>query len=266
LTAQGVGRPNMDFKSPDFLRLVGSSISRVDLWSNVITAIHVKSILEIGVWKGQFAREILQGCTGIEKYYMVDPWENLPDWNKPFNVSSVEFARIYEEAMKSTEFASSKRVVLKGRTKDVLDRIPDGSLDFAYIDGDHTLHGITIDLITVLPKIKVGGLLAGDDFEPCPWLHGIHFEPSLVCPFSVYFAEAMELPIIALPHKQFLIEKTATSGFEFTDTTGQYSDLSLKKFPAGIIKYGIKRKVKRWLSKFTPKPQNSSHGTGLISR
>jgi hypothetical protein len=54
--------------------------------------------------------------------------------------------------MKKTEFASAKRVVLRGRTKEVIDDIPDNSLDFAYIDGDHTLRGITVDLIKVFPR------------------------------------------------------------------------------------------------------------------
>ena len=29
--------------------------------------------------------------------------------------------------------------------------MPDGSLDFAYVDGDHTLRGITIDLVAFHP-------------------------------------------------------------------------------------------------------------------
>jgi len=111
----------------------------------------------------------------------------------------------------------------------VIDEIPDQSLDFAYIDGDHTLRGITLDLIQLLPKIKDGGLIGGDDFVNKPWQHGSAYEPTLVCPFAVYFAEAMRLPFVALPHKQFLIQKAADASFSFVDLTGTYSDLSLKK-------------------------------------
>jgi hypothetical protein len=113
----------------------------------------------------------------------------------------------------------------------VIDQIPDGSLDFAYIDGDHTLRGITIDLIRLLPKVKEGGIIGGDDFVNTPWQHDTRFEPTLVCPFAVYFAEAVSLPIMAMPHKQFMIRKSREASFSFVDLTGAYSDLSLNKLP-----------------------------------
>ena len=96
-------------------------------------------------------------------------------------------------------------------------------------DGDHTLRGITLDLIQVLSKIKDGGLVGGDDFVNKPSQHGSAYEPTLVCPFAVYFAEAMRLPFVALPHKQFPTQKAAGTSFSFVDLTGTYSDLSLKK-------------------------------------
>lgn len=162
---------------------------------------------------------------------MVDPWANLPDWNKPFNVDAEMFDDVYAEAMDKTAFASRRVVVLRGRLKEVIDEIPDESLDFAYIDGDHTLRGITIDLIRLFPKMKRNGLIGGDDFTPNPWQHDTRFEPTLVCPFSIYFAEAMDIPIVALPFSQFLIQKRADASFSFVDLTGKYSDLSLNKFP-----------------------------------
>jgi len=157
---------------------------------------------------------------------MIDPWAHLPDWNKPFNVDDQTFEEVSAEALLKTDFAARLRIVLRGRTSVVIDEIPDQSLDFAYIDGDHTLRGITLDLIQVLPKIKDGGLIGGDDFINKPWQHRAAYEPTLVCPFAVYFAEAMRLPFVALPHKQFLIQKAADTAFSFVDLAGTYSDLS----------------------------------------
>ena len=57
----------------------------------------------------------------------------------------------------------------------------------------------------------------------------MRFEPTLVCPFSIYFAEAMDLPIVAMPFNQFVIQKRATSAFTFIDLTGGYHDISLNK-------------------------------------
>lgn len=112
-----------------------------------------------------------------------------------------------------TAFAAHELTIFIGRTKEVADLIPDNSLDFAYIGGDHTLREITLDLIKVWPKIKKGGFIGGDDFTTTPWQHSLSFEPALVCPFSIYFAEAMGAPIIALDHDQFLIHKDEKAAF-----------------------------------------------------
>ena len=133
----------MRIEDPQFQQAVSGATSRFQLWNQLLQAAHAEIVLEIGVWKGSYAKTILERCEFVKRYYMVDPWANLPDWNKPFNVSTEAFEGVYKEAMDSTEFASSKRVVLRGRTKEVLDAVPDQSLDFAYIDGDHTLRGIT---------------------------------------------------------------------------------------------------------------------------
>jgi hypothetical protein len=220
-----------DLNPRELQAILTDSTTRFELWTELLRLCDVRVAAEVGVWKGDFAAQILRSCASITSYYMIDPWRHLPDWNKPWNVSQNAFDAIYDEAMSKTRFAAARITVLRGRTKDAADKIKDGSLDFAYIDGDHTLRGITIDLIKLLPKIKPGGLLGGDDFVDTPWQHDARFEPTLVFPFAVHFAEAMDLPIIALPFNQFLIHNERARGFSFTDTTGLYSDLSLNKLP-----------------------------------
>ena len=232
----------MHIEEPQFHHLVSSANSRIHLWERILRATNVKTMLEVGIWKGEYAQQILTQCEFIQRYYMIDPWANLPDWNKPFNVSPEVFEEVYEEAMTKTEFAAAKRVVLRGRTKEVIATIPDNSLDFAYIDGDHTLRGITVDLIKILPKVNEGGLIGGDDFTDTPWQHDMQYEPTLVCPFSIYFAEAMDLPIAALPFGQFVLQKSTASSFTFIDTTGNYSNISLNKLLPGIWSTRVRAK------------------------
>jgi hypothetical protein len=129
--------------------------------------------------------------------------------------------------MEATEAHAAKRRVLRGRTSEVIDQIDDASLDLAYIDGDHTLRGISIDLLKVYPKVRDGGLLTGDDLTPTIWQHNSRFEPSLVFPFAVHFAEAMDHPFYALPYKQFLIHKDPAAGFEYHDLVGKYPTTDL---------------------------------------
>lgn len=208
---------------------LASAPSRVDLWAKAIEASGARKVAEVGVWKGEFARQILERCPHVERYFMIDPWANLPDWNKPLNVGQRRFDEVYAEAMAKTDFAKGRRTVLRGRTKDVASMIPDGALDVAYIDGDHTLRGITIDLLLMAPKVRLGGLIGGDDFSASPWQHDAKFEPTLVFPYAVFFAEAMDLPIAALPFNQFLIRNAPDEGFSFTDLTGRYGDLAMRE-------------------------------------
>jgi predicted O-methyltransferase YrrM len=204
-----------------------SSSSRVALWVAFLRRIEARRVAELGVYRGEFAAHLLKGCPSIERYYMIDPWRHLDDWNKPANRDDDAFDRIFAEAMRRTQPHEQRRVVLRGRTAAVIDRIPDASLDFAYVDGDHTLRGITVDLIRAHDKVRPGGWMAGDDFSPSIWQHGTRYEPTLVFPFAVHFAEAVGARIYALPYRQFLIESQPQGGFAFVDLTGKFGAVEL---------------------------------------
>ena len=219
------------------LRVIAdASTSRMELWPRFVDAAGARELAEIGVYRGGFAQRVLERCPAVATYYMVDPWRNLPDWRKPANEPDRKFQRIFDQAMERTRPWEAKRVVLRGRTSEVIDRIPDGTLDFAYIDGDHTLRGITIDLTRVYPKVREGGWIGGDDFVRSIWQHGDEYEPTLVFPYAVHFAEAVGERIYALPFDQFLIEKRAPAEHEFIDLTQRYDALDLRsQMRAGAV-------------------------------
>lgn len=204
------------------------SKTRLDLWIHFAQTTKVKNMVELGVYRGDFASELLRQCGSIEKYYMLDPWRHLDNWNKPANKDTDIFEQFLSETKAKTEFAAQKRIILQGKTTEVVEQIADSELDFAYIDGDHTLKGIAIDLIRLFPKVRNGGWIGGDDFCRTIWQHPTTFEPTLVFPFAVYFAEAVGARIFALPHSQFLLEKDESKPFEFIDLTGSYDDVGLR--------------------------------------
>lgn len=198
--------------------ILSKSKNRLDLWKEFINTFQCSKIAELGVHRGVFAEVILGECASINDYLMIDPWRNLVNWNKPANTDNLTFDKYYKETLERTDFAKNKRVILRGKTTEIIDRIDNDSLDFIYVDGDHTLRGISIDLINIWSKINSNGFIAGDDFSPNIWQHNRRFEPTLVFPFAVYFAEAMKTKIYGLPYNQFLITKE-TNGFEFIDLT-----------------------------------------------
>jgi len=228
---------------------ISSSQSRIDFWAEFIRRVQIQRMVEVGVWKGDFAADILQRCECLTKYYMLDPWRHLADWNKPANQNDATLDSFYEMTKAKTEFAKDRRVILRGKTIEVIDQIKDGELDLAYIDGDHTLKGIAIDLVRVYPKIRTGGFLGGDDFSRTIWSHKTSFEPTLVFPFAVYFAEAVGATVYSLPNIQFLLHKTEQRAFGFVDLVGQYDDLSLRSqvTPNKMIRLYLGEKFPRLL-------------------
>ena len=96
-----------------FKDIIKRSNNRYDLWSNFITYNNFKSISEIGVYKGDFSARLLNDCSCIEDYYMIDPWRNLSDWNKPANHNNKVF--------KSESFNEYKRTQLSNTDRDAFD-------------------------------------------------------------------------------------------------------------------------------------------------
>lgn len=181
---------------------------------------------------------------------MIDPWRELYDWDKPANVDDDTFSKFLEETKERTEFASDKRIILRGKTTEVIHEIPDESLDLAYIDGDHTLRGITIDMELLYPKIRYGGGIGGDDFTATPLQHFPDYEPSFVFPYAVYFAEATSNPIYGLPYNQFLMMKHTENQYQFCDIVGKYVSTDMKSQLSPRI-YAIRYMTSRapWLLK-----------------
>lgn len=185
---------------------------------------------------------------------MVDPWRHLEDWDKPSNKSDERHTIRYEEMLNCTDFAKDKRVILRGTTAEVIDEIEDESIDFMYIDGDHTLRGITIDLQLLWPKLKVGGWIGCDDFCSDIWQHSLEYEPTFIFPYVEYFAEATGSSLFGLPYNQCLFQKNPKgSTYHMHDFVGAYSDATVRnqllrfRFPTWKIDnaYNKLKEIKR---------------------
>ena len=95
---------------------ISSSKSRLEFWVEFIQSCGVRQMAEIGVYRGDFAAFMLQRCPGLTRYYMLDPWRHLSDWNKPSNKADPELEGFFREARAKTDFASAKRAILRSRS------------------------------------------------------------------------------------------------------------------------------------------------------
>jgi hypothetical protein len=65
-------------------------------------------------------------------------------------------------------------VIIRDYSENAASQIPDGTLDFIYIDGLHTYDGVRADLTNYYAKLRDGGLIVGDDYRTdCWWGDGV---------------------------------------------------------------------------------------------
>jgi len=125
---------------------------------------------EIGVWKGAFTKEILS-CINPSKLYLVDPWAYQPKFRKNLYggkrglIKNQENMDVIYNAIKSRYQNNKKIEILRGYSSDMLNKISDGCLDWAYIDGNHAYKYVLEDLRLCYLKVKNSGYICGDDYS-----------------------------------------------------------------------------------------------------
>ena len=133
---------------------------------------------EIGVWQGKTSCRLLQARPKLI-LYLIDPW-TVPGKNSSYYKSGDDNAlknqkqheKDYRTTMKKVKFAGSRAKILKMSSQQAAEMIKDKSLDFVFIDGDHSYAGVKLDIILWTSKIKKGGFMAGHDLNH-PRLPGV---------------------------------------------------------------------------------------------
>ncbi|MBT0957727.1 class I SAM-dependent methyltransferase [Alphaproteobacteria bacterium KMM 3653] len=129
---------------------------------------------EIGVFKGRFSIDILKQRRP-ETLYLIDPWLNIDDdslgesW---YGSDSKHDMNAHYEGITSRfakQIEAGQVVVLRGTAAEMMPQIPDESLDYVYIDGDHRYEGVSVDLALAYTKVKPGGVIAVDDHVLKRW-------------------------------------------------------------------------------------------------
>lgn len=122
--------------------------------------------LEVGVAKGTNAHYMLNNLN-IKKLYLLDPYfdqsEEFDESGERPYIPGTEHPDAYEIAKRVLKGFEDKIEWLIGTTEEVI-LPPEGSLDFVYIDGDHSYEFVKKDIEICLPLVKFGGVLGGHDF------------------------------------------------------------------------------------------------------
>lgn len=103
---------------------------------------------EVGVARGTFTRHLFDYVPDLQMIG-VDPWIRLNG---------------DEEEVANHKLRGRAWTKMKMKSQEAAPQIPDESLDFVYIDGDHSFDAVMLDLILWCPKVRKGGVVGGHDY------------------------------------------------------------------------------------------------------
>ena len=134
---------------------------------NIIRNNKIKKYVEVGVEHGVTLTKVLSEIDSeLDEYWAIDPWKpvGLKYGSKLGYRTPLEWYEMYASVCKKmAEFRSLK--VVKLPSTYIASLLPDEHFDMVYIDGDHCYQGVYDDLCAWYPKIKMGGVISGHDWN-----------------------------------------------------------------------------------------------------
>lgn len=107
---------------------------------------------EVGVDRGLFSHYILKQNPEMS-LLLVDPWR----WK-------LRGESRYESTVRRMAEFSDRATIIRRDSFEAVHEVPEESLDFVYIDGDHTFDYVMTDLIWWSKRVRYGGIVAAHDY------------------------------------------------------------------------------------------------------
>ncbi len=148
-------------------------INRIDLIKEIGTEFPKGFGVEVGTFKGEFSKQILENWSGT--LYMVDVWRCLGDeYIDSSNHGNFDI-EIFGESIKNIKGHEDRGVMVRASSEIASNMFLDNSLDFVYIDANHAYDFVKEDIELWYPKVKKGGYLCGHDYIDLDWYNDPHF-------------------------------------------------------------------------------------------
>lgn len=142
--------------------------SGADIYRRFVASVDGPAIaVELGAWKGRstcfMGVEIANSAKPIA-FYAVDHWQGSAGEAEHDADPDVRAGRLYEVFLANIAPVAGHVQPIRSDSAQAARRFVDGSVDFLYIDASHSYEGVLRDLRAWYPKVKPGGLIAGDDW------------------------------------------------------------------------------------------------------
>jgi hypothetical protein len=116
---------------------------------------------EVGVWEGETSEALLQRFNNLV-LFMVDPWEKVPNM-ETMHKSADELKVAKSKALERTEFAKTRRIIVDDVSVKAIELVL-MSLDFVFIDANHTYDYVKQDIQLWYERVRPGGIVSGHDY------------------------------------------------------------------------------------------------------
>lgn len=149
-----------------------------NLYSDVVQKLNDNShIVEVGSWKGKSASymciEIINSGKNI-KFDCVDIWPNeITEMSGNPNDEDLLSGKLYDKFLDNLKPVEGYFNPIKLPSMEASKLYKDESLDFVFIDACHKYESVRTDIISWLPKVKIGMFIGGHDYN------GVEVKPAV---------------------------------------------------------------------------------------
>jgi len=145
-------------KDKNHIRIKG--MTRAGLYK-LFSDLDLKIGAEVGVQRARNAWVMFQNMPNLKHLTLVDPYEDHPSNKRHWG------ERLHDKFKKQAYERMKDYPVewIYGFSEEVSGQIKDNTLDFVYIDGEHTYDFVMIDLVLWSRKVRPGGIISGHDYE-----------------------------------------------------------------------------------------------------
>jgi predicted O-methyltransferase YrrM len=128
----------------------------IPAWKDFLDKLQPKRAIEIGSYEGRSACWLIENYPKLVTLYCIDPWMD-EDIESRFDANIAEAEKTSGVSVEKIKSRSAPALI-------ELARHQPSAFDFIYIDGSHTAPDVLTDAVLALQLIKVGGIIAFDDY------------------------------------------------------------------------------------------------------
>lgn len=120
--------------------------------------------VEVGAFEGFLTDQVLK-YNKPSKHYLVDPYKVYDDAiGQLGEFNQAQWDGIYESVCRKYKDKHNVEIIRKTSVEAAKD-FKDESIDYVYIDADHSYQSVYNDICAWYPKVKQGGIISGHDYR-----------------------------------------------------------------------------------------------------